>query len=86
MFTTEKKMARKMRENLSMKVTTKPLLGIIGFLGSLIISITNAMEMRIVLKSKLIPKENGMTNVVVKENTMFVRSRIGFDPALHSNN
>ena len=68
---------KEMKAILCMKVITNPLFGQIGSLVNLIISITNAMEMRIVLKSKLIPKENGVINVVVKENTMFVRSRIG---------
>ena len=67
-------MVKNTKDILCMKAITNLLFGKIGSLDNLIISITNVLEMRIVLKLKLIPKENGMIYVVVKEDTMFVKS------------
>ena len=67
-----RKMVRKMKAILFMKVITKQLFGKIGMKGNLIIRLTDAMEMRIVLKS-CVAKQSGKINVVVKENLMFVR-------------
>ena len=50
-----RKMVRKMKAILFMKVITKQLYGKIGMKGNLIIRLTDAMVMKIVLKSKPIP-------------------------------